>query len=194
MARTIEKTKQEKSIIVEELQERLILNNALSSKPFISYLKTTQIGSFARYDCTFISATTKIVADAKIRKLPYTYEYVMDKGIFIEVSKYDNMLKLAEKMQSIPYYINYVPLNENEGYLMLINLMEIQFLKRNIEIYIGRTGDYQKRHVIDLNNTPKELIKIQYKKLMDDNKDFLNSLYSIYANNNYEMQNLLNIL
>jgi hypothetical protein len=192
--RTIEKTKQQKSIIVEELQERIILNAALSNKPHIYDLKTTRINSMERYDCTFTSAATKIVADAKIRKIPYTYQYIKNDGLFIEVSKYDNLIKLAEKMQALPYYINYIPLNEEEGYCILMNVMEMEFKKKNIEIYIGRTANYQQRHIIDIETTPSEKIYIEYKKVMEENKDFLNQLYLIYANNNYEMQNLLNIL
>lgn len=192
--RTIEKTKQEKSIIVEELQERVILNAALNNKAYINNLETTKIGSYARYDCTFTSASTKIVADAKIRKIPYTYEYIKNDGLFIETSKYDNLIKLAEKMEAIPYYINYVPLNEEEGYCILMNIMEMEFKKKNIEIYIGRTGSHQQRHIIDIEKTPTEKIYVEYKKIMEENKDLLNQLYLIYANNNYEMQNLLNIL
>jgi|694.fasta_scaffold03657_1 hypothetical protein len=194
MARTIEKTKQQKSIIVEELQERLILNAALNNKANIFNLKTTRINSMERYDCTFISSTTKIVADAKIRKMPYTFQYIKNDGLFIETSKYDNLIKLGEKMQSIPYYINYVPVNEEEGYCILMNIMELEFKKKNIEIYIGRTGSNQQRHIIDIEKTPIEKIYIEYKKIMDENKDLLNQLYLVYANNNYEMQNLLNIL
>jgi hypothetical protein len=194
MARTIEKTKQQKSIIVEELQERLILNAALTEKANILNLKTTRINSMERYDCTFTSATTKIVADAKIRKMPYTFQYIKNDGLFIETSKYDNLIKLGEKMQSIPYYINYIPVNEEEGYCVLMNLMEMEFKKKNIEIYIGRTGSHQQRHIIDIEKTPYEKIYIEYKKLIEDNKDLLNQLYLVYANNNYEMQNLLNIL
>jgi hypothetical protein len=192
--RTIEKTKQQKSIIVEELQERLILNAALTEKANIYNLKTTRINSMERYDCTFTSATTKIVADAKIRKMPYTFQYIKKDGLFIETSKYDNLIKLGEKMQSIPYYINYIPVNEEEGYCVLMNLMEMEFKKKNIEIYIGRTGSHQQRHIIDIEKTPYEKIYIEYKKLIEDNKDLLNQLYLVYANNNYEMQNLLNIL
>jgi hypothetical protein len=194
MARTIEKTKQQKSIIVEELQERLILNAALNNKANIFNLKTTRVNSMERYDCTFISSTTKIVADAKIRKMPYTFQYIKNDGLFIETSKYDNLIKLGEKMQSIPYYINYVPVNEEEGYCILMNVMELEFKKKNIEIYIGRTGSNQQRHIIDIEKTPIEKIYIEYKKIMDENKDLLNQLYLVYANNNYEMQNLLNIL
>jgi len=194
MARTIEKTKQQKSIIVEELQERLILNAALNNKSNIFNLKTTRINSMERYDCTFISSTTKIVADAKIRKMPYTFQYIKNDGLFIETSKYDNLIKLGEKMQSIPYYINYVPVNEEEGYCILMNVMELEFKKKNIEIYIGRTGSNQQRHIIDIEKTPIEKIYIEYKKIMEENKDLLNQLYLVYANNNYEMQNLLNIL
>jgi hypothetical protein len=192
--RTIEKTKQQKSIIVEELQERVILNAALNNKANILNLKTTRINSMERYDCTFTSAATKIVADAKIRKIPYTYQYIKNDGLFIEVSKYDNLIKLAEKMEALPYYINYVPVNEEEGYCILMNLMEMEFKKKNIEIYIGRTANYQKRHIIDIEQTPTEKIYIEYKKIMEENKDLLNQLYLVYANNNYEMQNLLNIL
>jgi hypothetical protein len=192
--RTIEKTKQQKSIIVEELQERVILNAALSDKANIFNLRTTRINSMERYDCTFTSATTKIVADAKIRKIPYTYQYIKNDGLFIEVSKYDNLIKLGEKMGAIPYYINYIPVNEEEGYCILMNVMELEFKKKNIEIYIGRTANYQQRHIIDIETTPTERIYIEYKKIMDENKDLLNQLYLVYANNNYEMQNLLNIL
>jgi hypothetical protein len=192
--RTIEKTKQQKSIIVEELQERLILNAALNNKANIFNLKTTRINSMERYDCTFISSTTKIVADAKIRKMPYTFQYIKNDGLFIETSKYDNLIKLGEKMQSIPYYINYVPVNEEEGYCILMNVMELEFKKKNIEIYIGRTGSNQQRHIIDIEKTPIEKIYIEYKKIIEENKDLLNQLYLVYANNNYEMQNLLNIL
>lgn len=192
--RTIEKTKQQKSIIVEELQERLILNAALNNKANIFNLKTTRVNSMERYDCTFISSTTKIVADAKIRKMPYTFQYIKNDGLFIETSKYDNLIKLGEKMQSIPYYINYVPVNEEEGYCILMNVMELEFKKKNIEIYIGRTGSNQQRHIIDIEKTPIEKIYIEYKKIMEENKDLLNQLYLVYANNNYEMQNLLNIL
>jgi hypothetical protein len=192
--RTIEKTKQQKSIIVEELQERIILNAALSDKANIFNLRTTRINSMERYDCTFTSATTKIVADAKIRKIPYTYQYIKNDGLFIEVSKYDNLIKLGEKMGAIPYYINYIPVNEEEGYCILMNVMELEFKKKNIEIYIGRTANYQQRHIIDIETTPTERIYIEYKKIMDENKDLLNQLYLVYANNNYEMQNLLNIL
>lgn len=192
--RTIEKTKQQKLIIVEELQERVILNAALNNKANILNLKTTRINSMERYDCTFTSAATKIVADAKIRKMPYTYQYIKNDGLFIETSKYDNLIKLAEKMEAIPYYINYVPVNEEEGYCILMNVMELEFKKKNIEIYIGRTANYQKRHIIDIEQTPTEKIYIEYKKIMEENKDLLNQLYLVYANNNYEMQNLLNIL
>jgi len=194
MARTIEKTKQQKSIIVEELQERLILNSALNNKANIFNLKTTRVNSMERYDCTFISSTTKIVADAKIRKMPYTFQYIKNDGLFIETSKYDNLIKLGEKMGAIPYYINYVPVNEEEGYCILMNVMELEFKKKNIEIYIGRTGSNQQRHIIDIEKTPIEKIYIEYKKIMDENKDLLNQLYLVYANNNYEMQNLLKIL
>jgi hypothetical protein len=192
--RTIEKTKQQKSIIVEELQERVILNAALNNKANILNLKTTRINSMERYDCTFTSAATKIVADAKIRKMPYTYQYIKNDGLFIETSKYDNLIKLGEKMEAIPYYINYIPVNEEEGYCILMNVMELEFKKKNIEIYIGRTANYQQRHIIDIETTPTEKIYIEYKKIMDENKDLLNQLYLVYANNNYEMQNLLNIL
>jgi len=192
--RYIEKTKQQKSIIVEELQERLILNAALINKSNIYNLKTTSINSMVHYDCTFTSATTKIVADAKIRKIPYTYEYMKNKGLFIETYKYDNLIKLGNKMQSIPFYINYIPINEESGYCILMNVMEMVFKKKNIEIYIGRTAKHEQRHIIDIEKTPNEKIYIEYKKIMDENKDFLNQLYLIYANNNYEMQNLINIL
>jgi mevalonate kinase len=77
---------------------------------------------------------------------------------------------------------------------MLMNVMEMEFKKKNIEIYIGRTGSNQQRHIIDIEKTPIEKIYIEYKKIMEENKDLLNQLYLVYANNNYEMQNLLNIL
>ena len=192
--RIIEKTKQQKSIIVEEIQERVILNAALSDKAHIYNLKATKINSMGRYDCTFTSATTKVVADAKIRKMPYTYQYIKNDGLFIEVSKYNYLIKKAEETQSIPFYINYVPINNEEGYCILMNLMDMEFKKKNIEIYIGRTANYEQRHIIDIEKTPTEKIYIEYKKIMDENKDFLNQLYLIYANNNYEMQNLITIL
>lgn len=190
--RYIEKTKKEKLIIQEEILERLIINHALNNKNNISELKVTPIGSYAQYDCTFTSGQTKIIADAKIRKLPYVYSYIKEKGLFIEKYKYDNLLKISNN--KIPYYINYVPINEDEGYFMLINLLEMEFKVKNIEIYIPRNNAYQERKIIDIQSTPKELIYIDYKNLINENKDFLNQLYLIYKKNNYEMQNLINIL
>lgn len=192
--RTIQRTKFEKQVLKEELEERLIINHILSDKPNISDLKTTPINSKAKYDCTFVSASTKIIADAKIRKIPYTYQYIKQHGLFVETYKYDNLIKMAESQQAMPYYINYIPSNQEEGFCILINLMEIEFKNKNVDTYINRYESIQSRHIIDMEKTNKELIYINYKELIEENKNILNEIYKLLINNNTEMINLLKLL
>jgi hypothetical protein len=178
----------------EELEERIVINSTLSQKQGVSNIKCSPIKSFTKYDCVFISGDTNIIADAKIRKMPYTMNYCFENGLFIETYKYKSLMEQAQKTSMTPYYINYLPKDENKGYVVLINLNEVIFEKESVMFHIQREGESKERNIIDLNNTPSEIILINYKQILDSNKDFLNQLYLVYKNNNIEMQNLLNIL
>jgi hypothetical protein len=170
--------------IVDEILERVIATKI----PNLIDLKTTKIGSWSDHDFCCISANTQCVGDVKVRSKEYTEDYFWDKGLFIEVHKYEKLIKLAGN--GIPLYINYI----SSGKIFIINLNDVIFKETNVDYFIRSKQEYQPRHIIDLNQTDIQIVMFDLNKYIERNKKELNDIYLFYNNKNNDIINLLGCL
>lgn len=187
-------TTTDKGFLKEELIERILLADLFKHKTNCTNVKATQLLSKARYDVTFTSGYTECIADMKVRTPQYNYEYFLENGLFIEKKKWDWLTN--NPFNYLPVYVNYIPLDESEGYIAIINLKDCVFKEKDKNVFIGRSNSYQLRHVIDMVETPMELIKCNYSKIFDNQtvKDTLNIIFKAYTTNNETLKSLFNIL
>lgn len=182
-------TKKEKDL-KDEIIERLLLSFYFSVKSNLSNHYCTPLQSFAWFDSTFISAGTECIADFKCRTTDYGYDYCQKNGLFIEAGKFDKLSKSGKH----PIYINYLPLNDNEGYICVFDLSNTQFIEKDKMVYIRSKNKYEPRHIIDLYESEYEMIKCNFKELIKKNKNTLNDIYTQWNNNNKQNKILLSII